>query len=582
MERIGVPPGTEIGGYHVLSPLGHGGMGAVYRAVDGAGTTVALKLLHPHLGADPDARERLRREVANLQRVRHPGVARVLDAEIDSAEAFIVTELVDGEDLTSRVRAEGPLAPSDLADLAEQLRSALVVVHAAGVLHRDITPGNVLVTDRGAVLIDFGIAQAADDSRVTSTGLVVGTPGYLSPELLEGGEPSAAGDWWGWAALLGFAATGRPPFGVRPLQAVLGRVLAGDADLEGLDRRTASALRQALALDPWRRGRPEQLVEELRLAADDAAGRAGEVPGGVGATALTQAYQEPVAGSGGPGPYAQVPAYGQVPGLPAGAGYGAGDETGYDEAGYDQAGYDEAGYDEAGYDEAGYDEAGYDEEEDGAELEAGYTPPEPRRRIGSVAALGAAFVAAGAVRPFVTLAVALVVAALCRAVGIGVEAVGRRRARRGERRGDPARTVAAAPWYLLRGALGAGAAAILAVCVLVLVGGVAWWLLDTGHWLVAPPAPGQRPGELGGNAAWVTAAVLAALTAVGLLMLWFGPMSDTTRVGARWVLGVVAPGWAGAAVVVVVGLVAAWLLVALVGSTQDTVWWPLPGAPDLD
>src|SRR5690606_12013386 len=141
-------------------------------------------------------------EVAHLQRVRHTGVARVLDAEIDSTDAFVVTELLDGQDLAAHVREHGPLSADDLADLAEQLRAALEVVHGAGVLHRDLTPGNVLMTSRGPVLIDFGIAQAADEARVTSTGLVAGTPGYLSPELLEGGEPSQAADWWGWAALL--------------------------------------------------------------------------------------------------------------------------------------------------------------------------------------------------------------------------------------------------------------------------------------------------------------------------------------------------------------------------------------------
>ncbi|MBX9244470.1 serine/threonine protein kinase, partial [Actinotalea ferrariae] len=235
MERIGVAPGTEIGGYRVLGPLGHGGMGAVYRAVDGDGTTVALKLLHPHLGADPDARERLRREVSNLQRVRHPGVARVLDAEIEADEAFVVTELVEGDDLAARVRSRGPLTPVELADLAERLRGAVAVVHEAGVLHRDLTPGNVMVTDRGPVLIDFGIAQAVDDLRVTSTGLVMGTPGYLAPELLEGAAPSEDGDWWSWAALLALAATGRPPFGGPPLQAVLARARAGEPDLDGLD-----------------------------------------------------------------------------------------------------------------------------------------------------------------------------------------------------------------------------------------------------------------------------------------------------------------------------------------------------------
>ncbi|KGM11136.1 serine/threonine-protein kinase, partial [Cellulomonas carbonis] len=235
MERIGVAPGTEVGGYRVLSPLGRGGMGAVYRAVDGDGVAVALKLLHPHLAADPSARERLRREVAHLQRIRHGNVARVLDAEIEADEAFVVTELVDGEDLATRVRERGPLPPAAVVDLGERLRDALEVVHAAGVLHRDLTPGNVLMSPRGPVLIDFGIAQAADDARVTSTGMVVGTPGYLSPELLEGAEAGPEADWWGWAAVLAFAATGRPPFGAAPVQAVVARVRSGEVDLAGLD-----------------------------------------------------------------------------------------------------------------------------------------------------------------------------------------------------------------------------------------------------------------------------------------------------------------------------------------------------------
>jgi serine/threonine protein kinase len=100
MERIGLAPGSEIGGYTVVAPLGSGGMGTVYRAVDGGGTAVALKLLHPHVGADAAVRARLMREVAALQRLRHPAVAAVLDAEADSTEAFLVTELVPGETLT--------------------------------------------------------------------------------------------------------------------------------------------------------------------------------------------------------------------------------------------------------------------------------------------------------------------------------------------------------------------------------------------------------------------------------------------------------------------------------------------------
>jgi hypothetical protein len=263
MERIGLSPGAEIGGYTILAPLGAGGMGTVYRAVDGGGTAVALKLLHPHIGADPASRERLRREVHALQRLRHPGVAAVLDAEADSTEAFLVTELVPGQDLAAHVRSRGPLDATALLRLADGLRDALSAVHAAGVVHRDLKPSNVLIGTDGPVLIDFGIAQSVDETRVTSTGFVVGTPGYLAPELVDGAEPTTATDWWGWAALLAFAATGRAPFGTRPLEAVLLRTRAGEADLDGLGPVTAGALWDALAPDPEDRPEPEQVVAAL-------------------------------------------------------------------------------------------------------------------------------------------------------------------------------------------------------------------------------------------------------------------------------------------------------------------------------
>ncbi|RMI12681.1 serine/threonine-protein kinase, partial [Cellulomonas triticagri] len=263
MERIGLAPGAEVGGYTILAPLGSGGMGTVYRAVDGGGTPVALKLLHPHVGADPSSRERLRREVLALQRLRHPGVAAVLDAEADSTEAFLVTELVGGPDLAEHVRQRGPLDAAALHRLAAGLLDALDAVHAAGVVHRDLKPSNVLVTPDGPVLIDFGIAQSVDETRVTSAGFVVGTPGYLAPELVDGAEPTPATDRWGWAALLAYAATGRAPFGTRPLEAVLVRTRSGDADLAGLGPVTAGALWDALAADPLDRAEPEEVVAAL-------------------------------------------------------------------------------------------------------------------------------------------------------------------------------------------------------------------------------------------------------------------------------------------------------------------------------
>jgi hypothetical protein len=543
--RVRVP--EEIGGYRLLGPLGSGGMGTVYRAVDGDGRTVALKLLHPHLGSDPDARERLSREVANLRRVRHPGIARVLDAEIDSSEAFLVTELVDGTDLATHLAEHGPLLGAELTDVAERLREALEAVHQAGVLHRDLSPGNVMMTADGPVLIDFGIAQAVEDPRVTSTGLVTGTPGYLAPELLEGGQPSVAGDWWGWAALLTFAATGRPPFGAGTVAAVLARARSGLVDLEGVGRRTAAVLRSALAVDPWRRATPTAVVEELARAAEG-----GDLDEGDSEAVTTvvgnDGHTRVLAGDAArpPAPDDDYLAQGGAGGRLREVPVAPGDQN-------------------------------FAQPVLGGE--EGWQPSiaEPRRRAGSVAGLAAPLVAIAAVRPGLALAVGLGVAVLVRSVGLTTEAVLLRRQRRGVRHGDVLRGVVSWPWYLLRGAVGVAPAAILTGTVVVAVGGLLWWMAGADHLVLAAPA-GDPPGVLPGNAAWVGQAAVSAVVALGLFALWFGPLSRTTRLGARWVLDATAPGMAGGAALALLGLGVAAVLGALVAG-DAVVWWPFTGPP---
>ena len=548
--RVGLP--EEIGGYRLLGPLGAGGMGTVYRARDGDGRVVALKLLHAHLGADPEARERLTREVASLRRVRHPGVARVLDAEIDSSDAFVVTELVKGQDLAAYVRTRGPLPADELAELADRLRAALVVVHRAGVLHRDLTPGNVMVTDDGPVLIDFGVAQAVEDARVTSTGLVAGTPGYLAPELLEGGQPSAAGDWWGWAALLVFAATGRPPFGRGTVVAQLNRARTGEVDLAGVDRRVAAALRSALAVDPWRRAAPEALVAELRGAAARA-----EPPEPEGAVTVDNQWRTRV-----------LP----VPSRP-GAAEATDDDWAEDDWAEDDRAEDDGDADEGDADEGEWPR--YDTGQDYIGM-----GPEPAGRRGTVLAAAAPLVALALARPGTALAIGLVLAVLVRSVGLDAEAVNARRARRGRRAADVLRAGVTWPWFLLRAAVGALPSAGVAASVVVLSGGLAWWLLDGGRVVLAPPPPGELAGVLAGNAEWVGRAVVATLVAGGLVALWFGPLSRATRAGARWTLAGAAPGMAGAAAVVLLALGVAVVVGALMLG-QEVSWWPMTGPPDI-
>jgi serine/threonine protein kinase len=606
MERIGLAPGAEIGGYTIVSPLGSGGMGTVYRAVDGGGDAVALKLLHPGIGSDAAARERLRREVAALQRLRHPAVAAVLDAEADSTEAFIVTELVDGDTLEEHVRERGALGADDLLELASGLRGALAAVHRAGVVHRDLKPSNVLLTDRGPVLIDFGIAQAAGETSLTSTGLVVGTPGYLAPELVDGGEPSAATDDWGWAAVLAFAATGRPPFGTRPLEVVLARARSGDADLAGLGGVTSAALRGALAADAAQRTSPDDVVaaltvvaaegetydEPLRVdephadggepaetvvtpSADGAGGaRAWAGPGaGVGAaTGAAGAGAATVATDvGRTGVTTAVPNDGLTRAVPTGAALAdpgippndkpdwPGDDPTFVE--------NDPGTPPEGVELLQEDlDASFVDGPDGS----GYVRPPARRRWGTLLACAALVGAAGALYPGVTLIVVAVLLVVVRTVGSAVESMHARRERVGVRRSDAARAAAASPWHLVRSIVGLVPSLLVGASAMVILVGVTWWLVDSGHWTIGGSPSGAPP--TGTTAAYLVGGAVL----VGVAVVWWGPLSGMTRTGARRVLAVVAPPRLGAFVAIVVLLLAAFLLWLRIRSGADITWAPLP------
>lgn len=263
MSVSGGPPSTReeeveerVGPYRLIRRLGQGGMGVVYLAEGPERQEVALKVLRSHVAHDPIARARLQREATTLQKVNHPGVAGILDHDLEGEQPYLVTRFVPGRPLDEQVDDRGPLTPRKWLPLAGCLAESLQAIHAAGVIHRDLKPGNVMMCNGKPVMIDFGIAQAADDLRLTQTGLVIGTPGYLAPELIEGEMVSQSADWWGWAATVAFAATGRRPFGKGPFEAVLARVHSGQADLDGLDPRLKPLL--AAALSPDKADRPTQ------------------------------------------------------------------------------------------------------------------------------------------------------------------------------------------------------------------------------------------------------------------------------------------------------------------------------------
>ena len=271
-------------------------MGVVHLALDPRGRAVAIKVLRTHIAHDDDARRRLGREVDTLSRIRDDRVASVIDADIMGPRPYIVTRYVPGPALDETVEEHGPLAPDELLRLARGVAEAIRAIHACGVVHRDIKPGNVLLEDGEPVLIDFGIAHLQDDVRHTVGGLVMGTPGYLSPELVEGAAITDATDWWGWAATITFAASGRPPFGRARMDAVLTRVRAGDVDLDGVDPLLVPLLRAALSPDPARRPHADDVIAALE---QYAAGRAATVPpprGGPWDDETTHVEPPPLAG----------------------------------------------------------------------------------------------------------------------------------------------------------------------------------------------------------------------------------------------------------------------------------------------
>ncbi|HRW02826.1 MAG TPA: serine/threonine-protein kinase, partial [Tetrasphaera sp.] len=264
-----LPEFTRIGPYRLLQQLGEGGMGVVHLALDRAGRAVAIKVLRPHVAADPAARTRLAREVDTLSRIRHPNVAPIIDHDVEGERPYIVTRYIAGPGLDEVVDDAGPLRGAALLQVGRGLAGALHAIHEAGVIHRDVKPGNILLLDGEPILIDFGIAHVADDVRLTRTGLVMGTPGYLSPEIVEGAAVTDSTDWWGWAATLGFAAQGRPPFGRGSMETILSRVVRGEADLAGVDPDLVPLLEAALS--PYPEDRPTD-TEVLRALERYAAG----------------------------------------------------------------------------------------------------------------------------------------------------------------------------------------------------------------------------------------------------------------------------------------------------------------------
>ncbi|WP_158716480.1 serine/threonine-protein kinase [Blastococcus sp. Marseille-P5729] len=285
-----------VGPYRIIRKAGSGGMGVVYLAVDADERPVALKVLREHIADDPHARARLRRELQTMRRVRDRNIADVIDADLEAARPYIVTEFVRGPQLDHYVDEVGPLGREGLMTLGRGLISALSAIHAVGVVHRDLKPGNVLLEGHRPVVIDFGIAQLADDVRLTVTGLFVGTPGYVAPETVYGDPATPATDWYAWAAVMAYAATGSSPSGKGPVEAVLDRIRRGELRLDTVDADLRPLLADCLAVRPA--DRPSEA--EIR-------GRFGRYAAG-GSTAVARSTPPPGDLTPSPSPAPQRPA----------------------------------------------------------------------------------------------------------------------------------------------------------------------------------------------------------------------------------------------------------------------------------
>ncbi|MFG3480106.1 serine/threonine-protein kinase [Streptomyces sp. NPDC047980] len=251
----------RIACYRILGRLGSGGMGTVYAALGPQGRRVAVKVIHPQHAAEPEFRARFHREVEVLRRVAGPCLVPLLDAAPAADIPWLATDYVPGPTLQQHLTAHGPLAPMQLHLLAAGTASALAAIHAQGVVHRDLKPTNVILTPQGPRVLDFGIAHVADGTAITRTGMLTGTPGWISPEHYRDSTVSPPGDVFTWGALVAYAATGRLPFGSGAADAVAFRVMREQPNLEGAPDDLRELLESCMAKDPQERPTAATLAE---------------------------------------------------------------------------------------------------------------------------------------------------------------------------------------------------------------------------------------------------------------------------------------------------------------------------------
>jgi eukaryotic-like serine/threonine-protein kinase len=238
-------------------------MGQVFLGMSAGGRPIAVKVIRTELATDPEFRARFRREVAAAQKVSGLFTALVVDADLDSPTPWLATAYVAGPSLTEAVREHGPLPVCTVLALAAGLAESLSAIHAAGVVHGDLKPSNVLLAEDGPRVIDFGISQAAEASAATGPKLMIGSPRFMSPEQVLGSDISPASDMFSLGAVLTFAATGQGPFGSGSSAAVMFRLVNSPASLGKVPRELRGLIGTCLAKHPSDRPTARELLAQV-------------------------------------------------------------------------------------------------------------------------------------------------------------------------------------------------------------------------------------------------------------------------------------------------------------------------------
>ncbi|MFC6930737.1 serine/threonine-protein kinase [Actinomadura yumaensis] len=270
MEPLRASDPRRVGPYPLEGRLGGGGMGRVYLGRSRGRRPIAVKVVRPELADDAGFRQRFAREITAARRVGGFYTAQVVDADPDADPPWMATAYISGPSLHQAVQAHGPLPPGAVDVLGAGLAEGLAAVHACGLVHRDLKPGNVIIAADGPRVIDFGIARALDATSCTRSRAVLGTPAFMSPEQARGDEVGPAGDVFSLASVLLYAVAGRSPFGEGPPDALLYRIVHDRPDLAGLPEHLVEPVTACLAKDPAERPAVAELLDRFAAPAGTA------------------------------------------------------------------------------------------------------------------------------------------------------------------------------------------------------------------------------------------------------------------------------------------------------------------------